>query len=283
MTSELIIGLAIPFLGTILGSSMVFFMRNKMIPSLEKILMGFASGVMIAASIWSLIIPATEMTAQAGKAEWVPTVVGVLLGMGFFLLLDGLIPHTHIKSNTKEGIKCNLGHQSRLMLAVTLHNIPEGMAVGVIFAGWMSGDNNITLQAAMVLAIGLAIQNFPEGAIISMPLRAASLEHYNALKAAQATTSETARKNDVICKFKAFWFGTLSGAVEPVAAILAILLTSLIEGILPYALSFAAGCMIYVVIEELIPESQAGKHSNFSTIGFAFGFVLMFFLDTTLI
>ena len=238
---------------------MVFLMRNKLNKKVEKILLGFASGVMIAASIWSLIIPSIEMAEEQGKIAWIPAAIGFLLGVVFLLVLDSLIPHMHLESNKPEGVQTKLKKTTMMVLAVTLHNIPEGMAVGVTFAGALMGNTGITMAGALALAIGIAIQNFPEGAIISMPL-----------------------KSEGVSKPKAFLYGALSGIVEPVSAIITILLTKAIIPILPYLLSFAAGAMIYVVVEELIPESQAGEHSNIGTIGVAIGFVIMMILDVTL-
>ena len=249
-------GLLIPFLGTTLGSAMVFFMKNSMDKKVEKILLGFASGVMMAASVWSLIIPAIDMAEEQGKIAWVPAAMGFMFGILFLLILDTLIPHLHLDSDKPEGIKAKLKKTTMMVLAVTLHNIPEGMAVGVTFAGALIGNAGITMAGAFVLAIGIAIQNFPEGAIISMPL-----------------------KSEGMSKGKAFLYGTLSGIVEPIGAIITICLTNLVVPILPYLLSFAAGAMIYVVVEELIPELQAGKHSNIGTIGVAIGFVIMMILD----
>ena len=258
-TMKIVIGILIPFTGTVLGAAMVFFLKNEMKPALQKALLGFASGVMIAASVWSLLIPAIDMAEQNGSIPWVPAVVGFLTGMGFLLLLDTIIPHLHVNSDKPEGAKSKLGKSMMLVLAVTLHNIPEGMAVGVVFAGVASGNTVISVAGAFALAIGIAIQNFPEGAIISMPLIGSG-----------------------ISKRKAFSYGVLSGIVEPVGAILTIVLTSFVTPILPYILSFAAGAMIYVVVEELIPESQAGEHSNIGTIGVAVGFALMMILDVAL-
>ena len=252
-------GLLIPFLGTSLGSAMVFLMKNKMNPKIEKVLLGFASGVMIAASIWSLIIPSIDLAESQNIAKWIPAAVGFFLGMLFLLILDSIIPHLHVKSDEPEGIKTKLQRTTMMVLAVTLHNIPEGMAVGVTLAGTLIGNVGITAAGALALSIGIAIQNFPEGAIISMPLKA-----------------------EGVSKFKAFVLGTLTGIVEPIAAIITILLTNIVVPILPFILSFAAGAMIYVVIEELIPEAQDGRHSNLSTIGFAIGFVLMMILDITM-
>ena len=252
------IGLLIPLLGTTLGAAMVFFLKSEMKPRLQKALLGFASGVMIAASVWSLLIPAIDMAQASGAIAWVPAVVGFLLGVGFLLALDTLIPHLHVNTDTPEGRPSHVKKSLMLILAVTLHNIPEGMAVGVVFAGLRAGGA-ITAAGALALAIGIAIQNFPEGAIISMPLLGAGLS-----------------------RGRAFRYGFFSGVVEPVAALLTILLTSLITPVLPYILSFAAGAMIYVVVEELIPEAQAGEHSNIGTIGAAVGFALMMLLDVAL-
>ena len=256
---DLVIGLAIPFLGTTLGAAMVFLMKNKINNKIEKLLLGFASGVMIAASIWSLLIPAIEMSESQGKIAWVPAAIGFLLGITFLLVLDSVIPHLHLKSDKPEGIKSKLKKTTMMVFAVTLHNIPEGMAVGVTFAGALTQNAGITMAGAFALAIGIAIQNFPEGAIISMPL-----------------------KSEGMSKPKAFLYGTLSGIVEPIGAIITILLTNAVVPMLPYLLAFAAGAMIYVVVEELIPESQAGKHSNIGTIGVAIGFVVMMILDVAL-
>ena len=238
---------------------MVFLMKNNIKPFIQKLLLGFAAGVMTAASVWSLLIPSMEMATEQGKIEWLPAAVGFLLGIGFLLLLDSVIPHLHLDSKNPEGIKSKLKNETMLLLAVTLHNIPEGMAVGVVLAGAKNGSLGMSITGAIALAIGIAIQNFPEGAIISMPL-----------------------KSEGESNVKAFFYGTLSGVVEPVAAILTILITGVIVNILPYLLSFAAGAMIYVVVEELIPESQAGEHSNIGTIGVAIGFVLMMILDIAL-
>lgn len=253
------IGIAIPFLGTTLGAAMVFFMKNKMNGKVEKLLLGFAAGVMIAASIWSLLNPSIDMAEEQGEIAWIPAAVGFLLGVLFLLILDSVVPHLHLKTDKPEGIKSKLKKTTMLVLAVTLHNIPEGMAVGVVLAGGLMGNETISIAGAFALAIGIAIQNFPEGAIISMPLRAEGMS-----------------------KRKAFLYGTLSGIVEPIAAIVTILLASFVVPILPYLLAFAAGAMIYVVVEELIPESQAGEHSNIGTIGVAIGFVIMMILDVAL-
>lgn len=253
------LGLLIPFAGTTLGAAMVFLMRSKMSTRIEKALLGFASGVMIAASIWSLLIPAIEMSADRKVPSWFPPSIGFLLGMGFLLLLDTVTPHLHLNSSTPEGPKSNLKKTTMLVFAVTLHNIPEGMAVGVTFAGMLTGETGITLAGAFALSIGIAIQNFPEGTIISMPL-----------------------KSEGMSKPKAFFYGVISGVVEPISALITILFVGVVVPALPYILAFAAGAMIYVVVEELIPEAQSGKHSNIGTIGVAFGFVIMMILDVAL-
>lgn len=258
-TGKLLFGLLLPLLGTTLGAAMVFVMRGEMKPRLQKALLGFASGVMIAASVWSLLIPAIDMAEEAGGVAWLPAVIGFLLGMGFLLVLDSLIPHLHLDSATPEGKRCRLSKSFMLILAVTLHNLPEGMAVGVVLAGMLSDNAAISAAGALTLAAGIAIQNFPEGAIISMPLVGTG-----------------------ISRRRAFCYGFLSGVVEPIGAAATLLLTSLVTPILPYILSFAAGAMIYVVVEELIPESQSGEHSNIGTIGVALGFALMLLLDVAL-
>ncbi len=258
MDLSVLMGIMIPFIGTLLGSSCVFFMSQKIDIFIQKLLLGFASGVMIAASIWSLLIPSLNLSENLGSFAFVPAAVGFLLGILFLLLLDQWIPHMHL-DRKEEGKKSSLKKSTMLVLAVTLHNIPEGMAVGVVFAGMMVGNQQITFMSAFALALGIAIQNFPEGAIISMPLQ----------------SEGTGKK-------KAFIYGTLSGIVEPIASLITILLSQFIIPILPYLLSFAAGAMIYVVIEELIPEASIGKHSNIATIGFAVGFVMMMILDVTL-
>lgn len=258
-TGKLLFGLFLPLLGTTLGAATVFVMREEMKPRLQKALLGFASGVMVAASVWSLLIPSIDMAEEAGGVAWLPAVVGFLLGMGFLLILDSLIPHLHLDSATPEGKRCGLSKSFMLILAVTLHNLPEGMAVGVVLAGMLSDNAAISAAGALTLAAGIAIQNFPEGAIISMPLVGTG-----------------------ISRRRAFCYGFLSGVVEPVGAVVTLLLTSLVTPILPYILSFAAGAMIYVVVEELIPESQSGEHSNIGTIGVALGFALMLLLDVAL-
>jgi len=257
MSPLVIISLLIPLLGTALGSAMVFFLKKEINPKVQKILLGFASGVMIAASIWSLLQPAIESFEDKDYRAWLIPAIGFLIGIGFLLLLDYLIPHIHINKQ-EEGIKKNkLSRTFKMMLAVTLHNVPEGLAVGVVVAGAITGT--INEHAMLALAIGIAIQNFPEGAIISMPL-----------------------KEEGMSKGKAFLLGFLSGVVEPIAALLAVALTAFVSVILPYTLAFAAGAMIYVVVEELIPEANEGKHSNLATIGLAVGFVLMMVLDIAL-
>lgn len=256
---NILTGILIPFAGTLLGAMTVLFMRNQLGERVEKGLLGFASGVMIAASVWSLLIPSIDMSEEQGLIPWVPAAVGFLAGIFFLLLLDMLIPHLHIKSEEPEGPKKKLKKTTMLMLAVTLHNIPEGMAIGVVFAGAISNEAGITMAGAFALAAGIAIQNFPEGAIISLPL-----------------------KSQGMSKGKAFLYGALSGIVEPVAALITILCINKITIMLPYLLSFAAGAMIYVVVEELIPESQNGHHSNIGTIGAAAGFVIMMILDVAL-
>ena len=253
------IGILMPFLGTALGSAMVFLMKDKINSKVQKLLLGFAAGVMIAASIWSLIIPSIDMAGEQGKIAWLPATIGFLLGVVFLLILDSVIPHLHLGSKKPEGVKSKLKNATMMVLAVTLHNIPEGMAVGVVFAGVLAQNTTITLVGAFALSIGIAIQNFPEGAIISMPL-----------------------KNEGVSRTKSFLYGVLSGIVEPIGAIITILLTGIVTPILPYLLSFTAGAMIYVVVEELIPESQLGEHSNIGTIGVAIGFVIMMILDVSL-
>ena len=255
----LAIGLLIPLLGTMLGSSFVFLLKEEMSVRLQKSLLGFASGVMVAASVWSLLIPAMEMEAHRGVWSVLPASVGFLLGIGFLLLIDELTPHLHIGTDKPEGLRAHLSRTAMLALAVTIHNLPEGMAVGVVFAGADQGAANISLASAIAVSVGIAIQNIPEGAIISMPMRAAGNS-----------------------RGKSFLLGTLSGVVEPIGALAVILLASLLLPALPYLLAFAAGAMFYVVVEELIPEASNGQHSNLSTIGFAIGFVLMMVLDVVM-
>ena len=259
MSSEIIYGLLLPFMGTALGAAMVFFLRGEMPSWVQKLLLGFASGVMIAASVWSLLIPSIDMAAEMGQTEWMPAVLGFLAGMFSLLLFDSVVPHVHLDSSEPEGVKSGLGRSSMLVMAVTLHNIPEGMAVGVVLAGAMTESAGITLAGALALSIGIAIQNFPEGAIVSMPL-----------------------KESLRSRWKAFAYGAGSGIVEPLAGLITILMIDYVQPILPYFLSFSAGAMIYVVVEELIPESQSGSHSNGATIGVALGFALMMLLDVAL-
>lgn len=259
MTMDVFKGLMIPFFGTMLGSACVFVMKDKMNELVQRALTGFAAGVMVAASIWSLLIPAMEQSQGMGSLAFVPAAVGFLAGIFFLLLLDEIIPHLHMNSEEAEGAKSNLKKSTMLVLAVALHNLPEGMAVGVVYAGFLTGKTGITLMGALALSLGIAIQNFPEGAIISMPLKA-----------------------EGISRGKAFLYGTLSGAVEPLGAFWTILLAEHVTPFLPYFLSFAAGAMIYVVVEELIPEMSEGAHSNIGTIVFSAGFVLMMALDVAL-
>ena len=253
------LGLMIPFIGTALGASSVFLLKKDLPAMVQKALLGFASGVMVAASVWSLLIPAMDMSADLGRLSFLPAALGFLLGIAFLLLMDRMVPHLHLGCDQAEGPKCGFKKTTMLVLAVTLHNIPEGMAVGVVFAGMLSGTETMTAAGAFALALGIAIQNFPEGAIISLPL-----------------------KSEGTGKGKAFFYGMLSGAVEPVGAFVTIMLARFITPVLPYLLAFAAGAMIYVVVEELIPEASEGEHSNIGTIGFAAGFVLMMILDVAL-
>lgn len=259
MNTLIIATLLIPFAGTLIGSAFVFFMKKEMPVLLQKALLGFASGVMVAASVWSLLIPSMEMSAGEGICTVLPAAIGFIAGMGFLLAVDYLTPHLHIGDESPEGLKARISKTAMLALAVTIHNIPEGMAVGVVITGSLQDGIGIAPAAAMATAIGIAIQNIPEGAIISMPMRAAG----------------NSRR-------KSFLIGGLSGIVEPIGAVLVILLASLMTPILPYFLAFAAGAMLYVVVEELIPEASVGQHSNISTIGFAIGFVLMMVLDVVL-
>ncbi len=259
MNIEIIKGVLIPFAGTSLGAACVFFMKKSMNGMVQRALTGFAAGVMAAASIWSLIIPSIEQSESLGKFSFFPAVAGLWLGILFLLLLDTITPHMHMNSNQAEGPKSSLRRTTMLVLAVALHNIPEGMAVGVVYAGWVMGNSEITMMGAIALSIGIAIQNFPEGAIISMPLC-----------------------SEGVSKPKAFIYGVLSGAVEPVAAVITIILSEILVPVLPYLLSFAAGAMLYVVVEELIPEMSEGKHSNLGTIFFTVGFSVMMILDVAL-
>ncbi len=258
ITLSTIIGVMIPFAGTTLGSACVFFLKGKMSIGIRKTLTGFAAGVMVAASFWSLLNPSLEMAEKMGRFAFIPAAVGFLIGMFFLLVLDLVTPHMHLDS-TVEGPRSGMRRTTKLILAVTLHNIPEGMAVGVVYAGWLAGDSGLTAAGALALALGIAIQNFPEGAIVSMPLRAEGMS-----------------------KSRTFLYGMLSGIVEPIASILTIIASAFITGLLPYFLSFAAGAMMYVVVEELIPEMSEEPHSNLGPVAFAFGFVLMMILDVTL-
>ena len=259
MNSEIMRGLLIPLAGTSAGSALVFFLKDKLSRNTERVMNGFASGVMIAASIWSLLLPAMEQSSTSGAMRFIPAVLGYWAGIMFLLVLDHVVPHLHLHADRPEG---KSGHYSRTMLmlmAVTIHNIPEGMAVGVLYAGLNQGNKGITSMAALALAVGIAIQNVPEGAIISMPLH-----------------------SEGVPKPKSFWYGVISGAVEPVAGFITILLADAIVPVMPYLLSFAAGAMMYVVVEELIPEMSSGEHSNLGTIAFAVGFTLMMVLDIAL-
>ena len=256
---ETFLGIMIPFLGTTLGAACVFFMKKSLDDLVQRSLAGFAAGVMVAASIWSLLIPAIEQSEDMGKLSFLPAFIGFWSGVLFLLLLDRLIPHLHVGSEQAEGPKSKLGRTTMMVLAVTLHNIPEGMAVGVVYAGFLSGNMQITAASALALSLGIAIQNFPEGAIISMPLRA-----------------------EGECKGRAFLGGVLSGVVEPIGAVLTLLAAQLVIPALPYLLSFAAGAMLYVVVEELIPEMSQGRHSNLGTVFFAVGFSVMMVLDVAL-
>ena len=260
---DILTGILIPFIGTTAGSACVFFLRGELKPGVQKAFLGFASGVMVAASVWSLLlpsllIPAMEMSDGLGRLAFLPAVTGFLLGMAFLLFLDMVVPHLHMDTDQPEGAKSNWKKSTMLVLAVTLHNIPEGMAVGVAFAGMLAKSESITLAGAMALSLGIAIQNFPEGAVISLPLKEAAGQK------------------------KAFVYGMLSGIVEPIGAGLMLLLAEKLEPFMPYFLSFAAGAMLYVVVEELVPEASEGEHSNIGTIGFAIGFALMMVLDVAL-
>ena len=259
MTLNLLLAVFLPFLGTALGSGFVFFLKGQMRRSVQRALMGFAAGVMVAASVWSLIIPAINRSEHMGKLSFLPAFVGVWCGVLFLLALDKLIPHLHIGSQKPEGSKSSLGKSTMMVLAVALHNLPEGMAVGAVAAGWLSGSSNISLAGALALSLGIAIQNVPEGAIISMPLKSSGMK-----------------------RGKAFGYGVLSGVVEPIGAILTILLAGVLTPVLPYVLAFAAGAMLYVVVEDLIPEMSEGEHSNVGTVFFAVGFTLMMVLDVAL-
>ena len=258
MNTQVWLGILLPFLGTSLGAAMVFVLRDRISNGVQRALTGFAAGVMVAASFWSLLQPALDGAEDMGRLSFLPAAIGFLLGIGFLLLLDVITPHMHMDEQT-EGPKSSLKRTTKLILAVTLHNIPEGMAVGVVYAGWIAGDAGVSNAAALALALGIALQNFPEGAIVSMPLRAAGMN-----------------------KMKTFWYGVLSGVVEPIAALITLAAASAVVSILPYLLAFAAGAMFYVVVEELIPEMSEGEHSNLGTVAFSLGFVLMMVLDVAL-
>ena len=259
MNIESVSAVMIPFLGTVVGAGCVFFMKGAMNIRLQRILTGFASGVMVAASVWSLIIPAMDQSEHMGKLAFLPAFVGVWAGFLFLLLLDHLIPHMHMHSDCPEGAPCGLGKSTMMVFAVALHNLPEGMAVGVVVAGWLTGNNSISAAGALALSLGIALQNLPEGAIISMPLKSGGMN-----------------------RGRAFVYGVASGIIEPIGAIITILLADMIVPLLPYMLSFAAGAMLYVVVEELIPEMSEGEHSNIGPIFFAVGFTLMMMLDVAL-
>ena len=258
MSTQVLTGILLPFLGTSLGSAMVFVLKDKISDNVQRMLTGFAAGVLVAASFWSLLSPALESAEGMGKLAFVPAAVGFLIGMGFLLFLDTVTPHMHMDEQA-EGPKSSLKRTTKLILAVTLHNIPEGMAVGVVYAGWVAGEAGVSQAAALALALGIALQNFPEGAIVSMPLRAAGMP-----------------------KAKTFWYGVMSGAVEPVASLITIAAASAVTSVLPYMLAFAAGAMFYVVVKELIPEMTEGDSSDIGTVFFVFGFTLMMALDVAL-
>lgn len=253
------IGIMLPLLGTAAGAACVFFLKNQINANVQRIFTGFAAGVMIAASVWSLLIPAMDMSETMGRLAFIPALIGFILGIVFLLLIDSLVPHLHVGSRQPEGKKSRLGRSGMLMLAVTIHNLPEGAACGAIFAGVISGDGTVTMAGALALSIGIAIQNFPEGAILSLPLR-----------------------SEGNSRLKSFVLGALSGIVEPIGAVAAILLAGVITPVLPYMLAFAAGAMVYVVVEELIPQASEGEHSNLGTIAFAVGFCVMMVLDVAL-
>ncbi len=258
MSINVAVGLGIPFLGTALGAACVFLLQGEMNATVRKTMLGFAAGVMVAASVWSLLIPAMDLSEGMGKLAFIPAAAGFLLGILFLLVLDRVVPHLHLDSEEQEGVKSNWKKSTMLILAVTLHNIPEGASVGIVLAGAMAGGSPITMAGALALSVGIAIQNFPEGAIISLPLK------------------------EELGKGKAFLMGTMSGAVEPVAAVVTLLLAEQMTPFIPYTLAFAAGAMLYVVVEELIPESAEGAHSNMGTLGFAAGVVIMMILDVAL-
>ena len=259
MTSKIIIGILIPFLGTTLGSAFVFFMKRDFHFMIRRALTGFASGVMTSAAVWSLILPALDFADNMGKLKFIPASVGFMIGIAFLLLIDKVVPHLHFESTHAEGLKSSFKKTTMLLLAVTIHNIPEGMAVGVVYAGFMSNNTALSLSGAFALSLGIAIQNIPEGAIISMPLRSEGIKRWTS-----------------------FLYGTLSGIVEPIGAFATVLAVSSILPLMPYILSFAAGAMIYVVVEELIPEMSGEPHTNIGTIMFSLGFIIMMILDTTL-
>lgn len=259
MSTQAVSAILLPFLGTSVGAALVFFMKGALNQRIQRILTGFAAGVMVAASVWSLIIPAMDQSAHMGKLAFLPAFIGVWAGFLFLLLLDQFIPHLHLNSDHPEGTPCNLGKSTMMVFAVALHNLPEGMAVGVVVAGWLTGNESISAAGALALSLGIALQNLPEGAIISMPL-----------------------KSQGMGKGRAFGYGVMSGIIEPIGAVITILLADLIVPLLPYMLSFAAGSMLYVVVEELIPEMSEGEHSNIGTIFFAVGFSLMMMLDVAL-
>ena len=258
MNAQVWMGILLPFLGSSLGAAMVFVLKDRISDGIQRVLTGFAAGVMVAASFWSLLQPALDGAEHMGKLSFIPAAIGFLVGVGFLLLLDIVTPHMHMDEQS-EGPRSTLKRTTKLILAVTLHNIPEGMAVGVVYAGWVAGETGVSQATALALALGIALQNFPEGAIVSMPLRAAGMP-----------------------KARTFWYGVLSGIVEPIAALLTIAAASAVVSVLPYMLAFAAGAMMYVVVEELIPEMSEGKHSNAGTVAFALGFVLMMVLDVAL-
>lgn len=258
MNTQVWIGIILPFLGTCLGAATVFVLKDRISNSVQRMLSGFAAGVMVAASFWSLLQPSLDGAAHMGRLSFIPAAVGFLLGIGFLQLMDNVTPHMHIDGQS-EGSKRSLKPKAMLLMAVTLHNIPEGMAIGIIYAGWVAGDTGVSKAGALALALGVALHNFPVGAIVSMPLRTAGVP-----------------------KAKAFWYGVLSGIVEPIASLITIAAASAVVPILPYLLAFAAGAMFYVVIEELIPEMSAGQHSNMGAVVFSLGFVLMMVLEVAL-
>lgn len=259
MMIEILEGIMIPFIGTSLGAACVFFMRGDLKRNVQRALTGFAAGVMVAASVWSLLIPSMEQSEGMGVWSFVPAVAGFWMGIVFLLALDRAIPHLHLNSEKAEGPQSRLSRTTMLVLAVALHNLPEGMAIGAVFAGMLMENTGITLTGALALSLGIAIQNFPEGAIISMPLKA-----------------------EGVSKPRAFLYGVLSGVIEPIGAVVTILAARHVVPVLPYLLSFAAGAMLYVVVEELIPEMSEGEHSNLGTVWFAVGFTLMMALDVAL-